>query len=93
MTAYTCMGMEKMAFQKKQEVMSSLIFLTKNCDVCIKSCACVNGKVKSRHLGYKKENSSLPMVSNNGIFITGVIEVHKGRVVACFGIPGTFLYA
>ncbi len=32
------------------------------------------------------------MVFTNGVFTTGVIEACEEKIIACFGIPGAFLY-
>ena len=35
----------------------------------------------------------MPTVATESVFITGAIEAHEGRVVACFDIPGAYLHA
>jgi hypothetical protein len=40
----------------------------------------------------KQETMSL-MVATELVFITAIIDVHEGRDVACFDIPGAFLHA
>ncbi len=39
-----------------------------------------------------KQQSTLPTVATESVFITVVIDAHKGRAVACFDIPGAFLH-
>ncbi len=40
-----------------------------------------------------KEDKASPTGSTETVFITGVIEAHKGRMIACFDIPGAYLHA
>ncbi len=35
----------------------------------------------------------MPTIATESVFITGVIEAHEGRRVACFDIPGAYLHA
>ncbi len=35
----------------------------------------------------------MPTVSTEAVFVTGAIESHEGRIVACFDIPGAYLRA
>jgi hypothetical protein len=42
---------------------------------------------------WTKQQSTLPTVATESVFITGVIDVHEGQDVACFDIPGAFLHA
>ncbi len=41
----------------------------------------------------KKQESTLPAVATKSVFITAVVNAHKGREVACFDIPSAFLHA
>jgi hypothetical protein len=40
-----------------------------------------------------KHDSAPPTVATESVFLTPVIEAHKGRDIACSNIPGTFLHA
>ncbi len=40
-----------------------------------------------------KQESTLPAVATKLVFITAIVDAHKGRDVACFDIPGAFLHA
>jgi hypothetical protein len=52
---------------------------------------CANGcKQKG---DWMKQQSTLPTVATESVFITAVIDVHVGQDVACFDIPGAFLHA
>ena len=69
------------------------MFLTKKQDGRIKLRACADGSVERRCPGYKKEDMALPTVSTEAVFITGAIEAHEERTVACFDTPGAYLHA
>jgi len=40
-----------------------------------------------------KQETTLPTVATESVFITAVIGAHEGHDVACFDIPGVFLHA
>jgi hypothetical protein len=42
---------------------------------------------------WTKQETKLPTVSTEAVFITAVIDSHEERDVACFDIPGAFLHA
>ena len=46
-------------------------------------------------LDTKKEDSSSPTVSTEGVLTTGAINIKawEEQIVACFDIPGAFLHA
>ena len=73
--------------------MNLLIFLVENRNGRVKSHACADSSKRRQREGYVKEDSSSPTISTKAVFITLAIEAHKGREVACFGIPGAFLHA
>ena len=89
---YVPMDASKMIKGQRKEAMRSQIFLTKKWDGRIKSQACADGYVEIRCPGYKKEDTALPTISTEAVFITGAIEVHEGRIVACFDILGAYLH-
>ena len=69
------------------------MFLTEKRDGHTKSCVYANGSSQRRRKGYKKEDSALPTVATDSVFITGIIEAHERRKVVCYDIPDAFLHA
>jgi hypothetical protein len=52
---------------------------------------CVNGQ--GQHGNWSKQDTTLPTVSTELVFIKAVVGAHKGRNITCFNIPGAFLHA
>jgi hypothetical protein len=52
---------------------------------------CADGR-KQKDGTWAKQDTTTPTVAMESVFITAVIDVHKGRNVACFAIPGAFLH-
>jgi len=53
---------------------------------------CADG-CKQKDGTWPKQETTPPTVATESMFITAVINVHEGRDVACFDIPGAFLHA
>jgi competence protein ComGC len=68
------------------------MFLKEKRDSSVKACMCADGR-KQKDGTWSKQDTTLPTVAMELVFITAVIDAHKGRNVACFGIPGAFLNA
>ena len=67
------------------------MFLKEKRDKSVKARMCAN---RRRQRGdWKKQDTTLPTVLLEVVFITAVIEAHKEHNVACFDIPGAFLHA
>eukprot|EP00804_Cyclotella_cryptica_P030257 CCRYP_017126-RA/>CCRYP_017126-RA protein AED:0.35 eAED:0.30 QI:0/0/0/1/1/1/2/0/455 len=77
--------------EQKKEALESLIFLTKKRCGRVKARACANGSKQRSYI--RKESAISPMVGTDSVFITSVIEAHKGRRVVKLDIPGAFLHA
>jgi hypothetical protein len=77
--------------KEKDKAVTSLMFLKEKRDHSVKARMCANGQ-KQRD-DWTKQDTTSPTVSTEVVFITAVIEAHKGRYVACFDIPGAFLCA
>ena len=67
------------------------MFLKEKQDKSVKAPMCANGR-KQRG-DWPKQQSTLPTVATESVFVTAVIDAHKGQDVACFDIPGAFLHA
>jgi hypothetical protein len=44
-------------------------------------------------VGWMKQETTSPTVSNQSVFLTLVVDAHEKRDVACSDIPGAFLHA
>ena len=93
MDTYILVDLDSLTPQQKSEAMRSLMFLTKKRDGHTKARMCADGSSQRRRAGYKKEDSILPTVATDSVFIMGVIEAHERRKVVCYDIPGAFLHA
>jgi hypothetical protein len=51
---------------------------------------CTDGRKQRKD--WTKQESTLPTVATKLVFITAVVDAHKGRYVACFDVPSTFLH-
>src|SRR5210317_1729044 len=75
--------------EKKKEVLESIMLLKQKRDGTIKGRNCADGK-KQREFTSKEEAAS-PTVKLESVFLTSVIEAHKGRDVATVYIPNAFI--
>jgi hypothetical protein len=82
---------ESLTYDEQKKALSLLMFLKEKRDSSIKARMCANGR-KKKDGTWSKQETTLPVVAMELVFITTVIDVHKGRDVACFNIPGTFLH-
>jgi hypothetical protein len=60
-------------------------------DSSVKGHMCANGR-KQKDDTWLKQETTLPTVATEPVFITAVIDMHKGHKVICFNIPGAFLH-
>jgi hypothetical protein len=68
------------------------MFLKEKRESSVKARMCTDGS-KQKDGTWSKQETTLPTVATESVFITAVINTHEGRVVACFNIPGVFLHA
>ena len=68
------------------------MFLKEKMDSLVKVHLCADGR-KQKDGTWSKQETILPTVATESVFITAVIDAHEGRDVACFDIPGAFLHA
>ncbi len=52
---------------------------------------CTN-RCKQKDGTWSKQDTTSPTVATESVFITAVINAHKGRNVACYDTPGAFLH-
>ncbi len=77
--------------EERTKALSSLMFLKEKRDQSVKAQMCADGW-KQRG-DWTKQETTLPTISTEAVFIIAVINAHKERDVACFDIPGAFLHA
>jgi hypothetical protein len=68
------------------------MFLKEKRDSLVKARMCADG-CKQKDGTWSKQDITSPTVATELVFITAVIDVHEGRDIACFDIPGVFLCA
>jgi hypothetical protein len=82
---------ESLTYDKKKKALSLLMFLKEKRDSLVKARMCADGR-KQKDGTWAKQDTTSPPVATESVFITIVIDAHKGRNVACFDIPGAFLH-
>jgi hypothetical protein len=82
---------DDLTYDEKKKAIASLMFLKEKQDKSVKARMCADRR-KQRG-DWTKQQSTLPTVATESVFITTVISAHEGRDVACFDIPGAFLHA
>jgi hypothetical protein len=80
-----------LTLEEKKKAISSLMFLKEKRDKTVKGRFCADGR-KQRG-DWTKQESTLPTVSTESVFLTAVIDAHERRDVGCYDIPGAFLHA
>ena len=84
--------MESLTYDKKKKALLSLMFLKEKRDSSVKAQMCADGR-NQKDGTWSKQDTTLPTEATELVFITAVIDAHKGRNVACSDIPGEFLHA
>jgi hypothetical protein len=82
---------DDLTWDEKKKALALLMFLKEKQDKSVKARMCAGG-CKQRG-DWTKQQSTLPTVATESVFITAVINAHEGQDVACFDIPGAFLHA
>jgi hypothetical protein len=82
---------ELLTKEERMKALSSLLFLNEKRDQSVKAQMCADGG-KQRG-DWTKQETTLPTISLEAVFITAVIDAHKERDVACLDIPDAFLHA
>jgi hypothetical protein len=77
--------------EERTNALSLLMFLKEKRDQSVKARMCTDGW-KQRG-DWTKQETTLPTVSTEAVFITAVIDAHEERDVTCFNILGAFLHA
>ena len=91
MTVFRPIFKEALSKEERAKALASLMFLKEKRDKTVKARMCADGR-KQRG-DWTKQESTLPTVSTESVFITAVVDAHEERDVACYDIPGAFLHA
>ncbi len=76
--------------EDKKKALSSLIFLKEKKSGLIKACSCANGNSQREHIA--KEETAVPTIALESVFITSTIDAKESRKVVTVDIPGDFLH-
>ncbi len=82
---------EALTYNERKKALSSLMFLKEKRDSLVKAPMCANG-CKQKDGTWLKQDTTSATVAMELVFITAIIDVHKGHDVPCFDIPGAFLH-
>jgi len=77
--------------KEKRNALSNVIFIKQKRDGRTKTRSCADGSLQRQYIS--KEDTALPTVGIDIVFITGAINAHEGRDVMTFDIPGSFVTA
>jgi hypothetical protein len=92
MNVFCPIEVESLTYDEKKKALLLLMFLKEKRDSSVKARMCADGR-KQKDGTWSKQETTSPTVATESVFITTVIDVHEGRDVACFDIPGGFLNA
>jgi hypothetical protein len=90
MSMFCLIKVESLTHKKK--TLSPLMFLKEKRDSLVKARMCTD-RCKQKDSTWLKQETTLPTVAMGLVFITAVIDAHKGCNVACIDIMGAFLLA
>ena len=82
---------DDLTYNEKKKALTLLMFLKEKRDKSVKARMCTDGRKQRRD--WTKQQSTSPTMATESVFITAVIDAHKGQDMACFDIPGAFLHA
>jgi hypothetical protein len=92
MSMFRPIEVEALTYNGRKKALSLLMFLKEKRDSLVKACMCANGR-KHQDGTWSKQDTTLPTVATELVFITAVINAHEGCDVTCFDILGVFLHA
>ena len=85
----TPIDVKTMTKQQKSQVLSYLMFLKEKRDGNIKGHGCVDGQ--KQQLWMQKKQTSSPIVSNQALSLSCLIDAKEQRDTATADVPGAFL--
>jgi hypothetical protein len=91
MSMFCPIKVEALTYNKRKKALLLFMFLKERRDSSVKVRMCTDG-CKQKDGTWSKQDTTLPTVAMELVFITTIVDVHEGRNVACFNIPGAFLH-
>ena len=91
MRVFCTIKQDTLTYNKKKKSLSLLMFLKEKKNSSVKARMCANG-CKQKDGTWSKQETTMPMMATELVFITAIIDAHKGHDVACFDILATFLH-
>ncbi len=77
--------------EQKCKALSTVMFIKQKSDNRVKGQVCADGR--KQHGEFSKEEAASPTVTNESVFMTGVIDAKERRDVATVDITGAYLHA
>ena len=93
MDTYDPISKSLLTIEDRRKALASLMFVTQKSNVDIKARKVAYGSKKRTYDGYNNSDVSLPTVSMESIFLTGVVDAHEKRAIAILDIANAFLHA
>eukprot|EP00984_Skeletonema_dohrnii_P016801 scaffold7524_cov79-Skeletonema_dohrnii-CCMP3373.AAC.1 len=90
MDAFIPRHFKSLTKEERMRALSTLIFLKQKSSGDIKGRTCVNGAPQREYI--RKEDAASTTAATDSLFITGAIDAHERRHVACCDLPGAFLH-
>jgi hypothetical protein len=92
MSVFHPIKVEALTYNERKKALLSVMFLKEKRNSLVKVRMCTDGR-KQKDGTWSKQDTALPMVATELMFITAVVNAHEGRNVTCFDILGAFLHA
>jgi hypothetical protein len=92
MSVFCPIEVEALTYNKRKKALLLLMFLKEKRDSLVKAHMCMDGR-KQKDGTWSKQDTTLPTVAMELLFITAIVDAYEGHDVACFNIPGAFLHA
>jgi hypothetical protein len=80
---------ESLSMKERNKALALLTFLKEKHDMSVKAQICANGQ---GHSNWEKNNTTLPTVSTESVFIRVKINANEGCDVVCFDNPGRLVF-
>ena len=82
-------NVEMLSDKEKEQIIDSLLLIEEKRDGSVKGHTVAHGDQQKKHL--EKDEVHSPMVNNNSVFLTAVIEAKEGCNVRVHNVPNTFV--
>ncbi len=91
MSMFCPIEVEALTYNKRKKALLLLVFLKEKRDSSVKASMCADG-CKQKDGTWSKQDTKLPTVATESVFITAIVNAYKGCNIACLNIPGAFLH-